>query len=234
MGNDQFIWRNLPVLLRSLLSGDLRSFLIALCLMLPAVVICLTVHECAHGLAARALGDRTAERAGRLTLDPLAHIDPLGFLCMLLLGFGWARPVPVNVSGFRIKNRKAGMAIVALAGPLSNLVLAFVSYIAALLLTYKVQSDAMFIQTVQMFFSYIGALSVGLGVFNLIPVHPLDGSRVLDAFLPYRIQAKLDRYQPIILLAVVAIVYFGLFDLVINRVDNWILNLAVRAVFPFL
>lgn len=234
MGNDQFIWRNLPVLLRSLLSGDLRSFLIALCLMLPAVVICLTVHECAHGLAARALGDRTAERAGRLTLDPLAHIDPLGFLCMLLLGFGWARPVPVNVSGFRIKNRKAGMAIVALAGPLSNLVLAFVSYIVALLLAYKVQSDAMFIQTVQMFFSYIGALSVGLGAFNLIPVHPLDGSRVLDAFLPYRIQAKLDRYQPIILLAVVAIVYFGLFDLVINRVDNWILNLAVRAVFPFL
>ena len=234
MGNDQFIWRNLPVLLRSLLSGDLRSFLIALCLMLPAVVICLTVHECAHGLAARALGDRTAERAGRLTLDPLAHIDPLGFLCMLLLGFGWARPVPVNVSGFRIKNRKAGMAIVALAGPLSNLVLAFVNYIVALLLAYKVQSDAMFIQTVQMFFSYIGALSVGLGVFNLIPVHPLDGSRVLDAFLPYRIQAKLDRYQPIILLAVVAIVYFGLFDLVINRVDNWILNLAVRAVFPFL
>ena len=234
MGNDQFIWRNLPVLLRSLLSGDLRSFLIALCLMLPAVVICLTVHECAHGLAARALGARTAERAGRLTLVPLAHIDPLGFLCMLLLGFGWARPVPVNVSGFRIKNRKAGMAIVALAGPLSNLVLAFVSYIVALLLTYKVQSDAMFIQTVQMFFSYIGALSVGLGVFNLIPVHPLDGSRVLDAFLPYRIQAKLDRYQPIILLAVVAIVYFGLFDLVINRVDNWILNLAVRAVFPFL
>ena len=234
MGNDQFIWRNLPVLLRSLLSGDLRSFLIALCLMLPAVVICLTVHECAHGLAARLLGDRTAQRAGRLTLDPLAHIDPLGFLCMLLLGFGWARPVPVNVSGFRIKNRKAGMAIVALAGPLSNLVLAFVSYIVALLLAYKVPSDAMFVQTVQLFFAYIGTLSVGLGLFNLIPVRPLDGSRVLDAFLPYRIQARLERYQPIILLAVVAIVYFGLFDLVINRVDNWILNLAVRAVFPFL
>ena len=136
----------------------------------------------------------------------------------------------------RARLEKEGLTVLLgrLAGPLSNLVLAFVSYIVALLLTYKVQSDAMFIQTVQMFFSYIGALSVGLGVFNLIPVHPLDGSRVLDAFLPYRIQAKLDRYQPIILLAVVAIVYFGLFDLVINRVDNWILNLAVRAVFPFL
>ena len=204
------------------------------CAAVLAMLFVLVPHEFAHAAVAVANGDPTPKLNGRLSLNPLRHFDPLGFVMCALVGFGWARPVPVNVSGFRIKNRKAGMAIVALAGPLSNLVLAFVSYIVALLLTYKVQSDAMFIQTVQMFFSYIGALSVGLGVFNLIPVHPLDGSRVLDAFLPYHIQAKLDRYQPIILLAVVAIVYFGLFDLVINRVDNWILNLAVRAVFPFL
>ena len=233
-GNDQFIWRKFTVLLRSLLSGDLREFLITLCLVLPAVVICLTIHECAHGLMARALGDRTAERAGRLTLDPLAHIDPVGFLCMLLLGFGWARPVPVNVSGFRIKNRKAGMALVALAGPLSNLILAFLSYIIALLLTYKVQSDITFVQTLSLFFTYIGSLSVGLGVFNLIPVHPLDGSRVLDAFLPYRIQAKLERYHAIILLAIVVIIYFGLFDIVISGVNNWVVELAIRVVRPLL
>lgn len=222
------------MLLRSLLDGDLRDFFITLCLMLPAVIICLTVHECAHGLAARLLGDRTAERAGRLTLDPMAHIDPLGFLCMLLLGFGWARPVPVNVSGFRMKNRKAGMAIVALAGPLSNLILAFLGYIVTLLLAYKVQSDAMFLQTLRMFFLYIASLSVGLGVFNLIPIHPLDGSRILDAFLPYHVQAKLERYQPAILLAVIVIVYFGLFDIVISGVDNVIFDLAAKVVYPLL
>lgn len=222
------------MLLRSLLSGDLREFVITLCLVLPAVVICLTIHECAHGLTARALGDRTAERAGRLTLDPMAHIDPFGFLCMMLLGFGWARPVPVNVSGFRIKNRKLGMALVALAGPVSNLLLALISYVVTLLLTYKVHSDIMFLETLRMFFTYIGILSVGLGVFNLIPVHPLDGSRVLNAFLPYRLQVKMERYQSVILLALIVILYFGLFDLVIEGVDNWVIELAIRVVRPLL
>lgn len=222
------------MLFRSLLGGDLQDFIITLCLVLPAVVICLTIHECAHGLTARALGDRTAERAGRLTLDPLAHIDPFGFLCMMLLGFGWARPVPVNVSGFRIKNRKLGMALVALAGPVSNLLLALISYIVVILLTYKVHSDIMFLQTLRMFFSYIGTLSVGLGVFNLIPVHPLDGSRVLNAFLPYRLQAKMERYQSIILLALIVVLYFGLFGLVIEGVNDWVIELAIQVVRPLL
>ena len=153
---------------------------------------------------------------------------------MMLLGFGWARPVPVNVSGFRIKNRKLGMALVALAGPVSNLLLALVSYIVALLLTYKVNSDIMFLETLRMFFTYIGTLSVGLGVFNLIPVHPLDGSRVLNAFLPYRLQVKMERYQSVILLALIVILYFGLFDLVIEGVDNWVIELAIRVVRPLL
>lgn len=222
------------MLLRSLFSGDLRGLLMTLCLMLPAVIICLTVHECAHGLVARLLGDRTAERAGRLTLDPMAHIDPIGFLCMLLLGFGWARPVPVNTSGFRIQNRKLGMALVGLAGPLSNFLLAIVCYALMFFMQYHIQSDAAFIQTVQLFFYYIASLSVGLGVFNLIPVHPLDGSRVLDAFIPFRTQQMLIRYQPMILLAVIFIVYFGLFDLVIQRVDYSIMNTALRLIYPLL
>lgn len=221
------------MLLRSLLSGDFQNFLITLCLMLPAVVICLTIHECAHGVTARVLGDRTAERAGRLTLDPMAHIDPVGFLCMLLLGFGWARPVPVNVSGFRMKNRKAGMAIVALAGPISNLLTALVSYIIVLLLS-RVSSNAVFLETLSMFFLYIASLSVGLGVFNLIPVHPLDGSRVLDAFLPFRLQAKLQQYQSVILLVVIFIVYFGLLDTLIARIDNGILQIAYHIIRPML
>ena len=212
----------------------MRGFLVTLCLLLPAIIICLTVHECAHGWAARALGDRTAQRAGRLTLDPMAHIDPVGFICMLIFGFGWARPVPVNVSGFRMKNRKLGMALVALAGPASNLLLALICYIITLLLGYKMAGDAMFFRTITMFFSYIASLSVGLGVFNLIPIPPLDGSRVLNAFVPYSVQVKLERYQSVILLAVIFVVYFGLFDFVIMGVERWMIGLAMKLVVPFL
>ena len=212
----------------------MRGFLVTLCLLLPAIIICLTVHECAHGWAARALGDRTAQRAGRLTLDPMAHIDPVGFICMLIFGFGWARPVPVNVSGFRMKNRKLGMALVALAGPASNLLLALICYIITLLLGYKMAGDAMFFRTITMFFSYIASLSVGLGVFNLIPIPPLDGSRVLNAFVPYSVQVKLERYQSVILLAVIFVVYFGLFDFVIMGVERWMIGIAMKLVVPFL
>lgn len=222
------------MLLQPLFRGDMRGFLITLCLMLPAVIICLTVHECAHGWAARALGDRTAQRAGRLTLDPMAHIDPTGFICMLIFGFGWARPVPVNVSGFRMKNRKLGMALVALAGPASNLILALICYVITLLMGYKFAGDAMFFRTVTLFFSYIASLSVGLGVFNLIPIPPLDGSRVLNAFVPYSVQAKLERYQSVILLAVIFVVYFGLFDFVIMGVERWMIGIAMKLVVPFL
>lgn len=222
------------MLLQPLFRGDMRGFLVTLCLLLPAIIICLTVHECAHGWAARALGDRTAQRAGRLTLDPMAHIDPVGFICMLIFGFGWARPVPVNVSGFRVKNRKLGMALVALAGPASNLLLALICYIITLLLGYKMAGDAMFFRTITMFFSYIASLSVGLGVFNLIPIPPLDGSRVLNAFVPYSVQVKLERYQSVILLAVIFVVYFGLFDFVIMGVERWMIGVAMKLVVPFL
>ena len=97
------------MLLRTLLSGDLRAALITLALSLPAVVMCLSVHEAAHGAAAYLMGDRTARDSGRLTLSPLAHIDPFGFLCLLLFGFGWARPVPVNISNF--KNRRTTVTL---------------------------------------------------------------------------------------------------------------------------
>ena len=115
------------MLMNSLFSGGIRGLLITLLLTLPAVILCLSIHETCHGLAAYALGDRTAANQGRLTLDPMAHIDPMGFLCMLLLGFGWAKPVPVNTSNF--KNRRAGMAIVAAAGPVSNFLIGCVGYL---------------------------------------------------------------------------------------------------------
>lgn len=182
------------MLLRAILRGDLRTAFITLALSLPAIVLCLSVHEAAHGAAAYLLGDRTARNAGRVTLSPLAHIDPMGFVCLLLFGFGWARPVPVNISNF--KNRRWGMALTALAGPLSNFVTAFIAY--CLYLLVWMNSSSVFMQTLGMFLSIVGSMSIGLGVFNLIPVHPLDGSRVVDAFLPFSWSLRLQRpeYHP--------------------------------------
>ena len=191
------------MLLRSLLSGDLRSFLIALCLMLPAVVICLTVHECAHGLAARALGDRTAERAGRLTLDPLAHIDPLGFLCMLLLGFGWARPVPINSANF--KNYKVGLFTTAIAGVVTNYIIAFIFYpLYALSYMYVGTGTAggLFLTT----FLWLGfCYNLSIAVFNLLPLFPLDGFRVVESLTgPWnKVRQFLGKYGQTILLVLV-------------------------------
>lgn len=126
------------------------------------------------------------------------------------------------------------MALVALAGPASNLILAFICYVITLFMGYRLNSDVMFIRTLTLFFSYIASLSVGLGVFNLIPIPPLDGSRVLNAFVPYSVQAKLERYQTVILLAVIFVVYFGLFDFVIRGVEHWMVGLALKLVVPFL
>ena len=174
------------MLWRALLSGDLQSAFITLALSLPAIVLCLSVHEAAHGGMAYLLGDRTAHDSGRMTLSPMAHIDPFGFLCLLLFGFGWARPVPVNISNF--KNRRWGMALTALAGPAANFITAFIAY--CLYVSVWMYGTSAFMQTVGMFLSIVASMSVGLGVFNLIPVHPLDGSRVLDAFLAVFVVAQ--------------------------------------------
>ena len=188
------------------------------------------MHEAAHGGAAYLLGDRTAHDSGRMTLSPMAHIDPLGFLCLLLFGFGWARPVPVNISNF--KNRRWGMALTALAGPASNFVTAFVAY--CLYVPVWIYGTSAFMQTVGMFLSIVASMSVGLGVFNLIPVHPLDGSRVLDAFLPFSWSLKLQRYQNIILLVFILALWRGWLDGIMSWVGMRILHLALQLVNLFL
>lgn len=189
----------------------MRETIIILVIAIPAVLLCLSVHEACHGLAAWLLGDRTAENAGRLTLDPFAHIDPMGFLAMLVLGFGWARPVPVNTARFRIKNRRVGMAITALAGPLSNFVLAFLLYCVYLLL-WKFAPPNAVVEAAMLFCAHAASLSVGLGVFNLIPVYPLDGSHILDMFLPFKYQVKIQQYQSVLIIALLALVWFGGLD----------------------
>lgn len=199
------------LLLRAILRGDLRTAFITLALSLPAIVLCLSVHEAAHGAAAYLLGDRTARNAGRVTLSPLAHIDPMGFVCLLLFGFGWARPVPVNISNF---------------------VTAFIAY--CLYLLVWMNSSSVFMQTLGMFLSIVGSMSIGLGVFNLIPVHPLDGSRVVDAFLPFSWSLRLQRYQNIILLVFIAALWFGWLDGLMSLAGNAMLHLAARCVSLFI
>lgn len=220
------------MLMNSLFSGGIRGLLITLLLTLPAVILCLSIHETCHGLAAYALGDRTAANQGRLTLDPMAHIDPMGFLCMLLLGFGWAKPVPVNTSNF--KNRRAGMAIVAAAGPVSNFLIGFVGYLLYFFISYATASmngvAGLFVWVIAQFFRYLATLSIGLGTFNLLPVYPLDGYRVLDAFLPFEWSMKLRQYQTYLLLAMIALMWFGGTSILIGTMDGWIWNAAYRLV----
>ena len=173
-----------------------------------AVFLCLTVHETCHGLAALALGDPTAKSMHRLSLNPLRHIDWLGLALMFAAGFGWAKPVPVNPNYFR--KPKQGMAITALAGPVSNFLLAILFLgIGKVIYLYAPYSDGM-----NVLFSWclytVAPMSVGMGLFNLIPFPPLDGSKVLAVFLPDGAYEKLMRYERCGILILLALSWLGL------------------------
>lgn len=168
------------------------------------VFLCLTVHETCHGLAAYTLGDPTAKRMHRLSLNPLHHIDWLGLASMVICGFGWAKPVPVDMRYF--KNPKAGMAATALAGPASNFLLALLLLFIASLMTGTAQTTA-FTWWLFLFFINTAILSIGLGLFNLIPIPPLDGSKVLFALLPEKAYYTLMRYERFGMLAILLLVW---------------------------
>lgn len=156
------------------------------------VFLCLTVHETCHGLAAYALGDPTAKRMQRLSLNPLHHIDWLGLASMVICGFGWAKPVPVDMRYF--KNPRLGMAFTALAGPVSNFLLALLLLFAASLLPALAPVNAV-VAGLFSFCASTAVLSIGLGLFNLVPIPPLDGSKVLFSILPEKAYYTLMRYE---------------------------------------
>lgn len=195
------------------LGGLIRSidwyFLKDTALRVLAVLLCLTVHEICHGLAAYALGDPTARDRRRLSLNPLRHIDWLGLAMMLFAGFGWAKPVPVDPRYF--KKPKQGMALTALAGPVSNLLLAFL----AMLFCHKVLDGLVMVEDGAAYLLYIflhlyaAPLSIGLGLFNLLPIPPLDGAKVLGAFLPDRTYFGLMRYERYGMFLLLALSWFG-------------------------
>lgn len=180
--------------------------LLSLLLRVAAVFLCLAVHEASHGLAAYALGDPTAKGEHRLSLNPLRHIDLLGLLMMFFVGFGWAKPVPVDMRYF--KNPKSGMALTALAGPLSNFVLALVLLFVCRFMAYHVAATA-FTVALYSFLYTTAFLSVGLGTFNLIPILPLDGSKVLFSFLPDMAYFKLMYYERYGMLLLLALAFIG-------------------------
>ena len=177
------------------------------------VILCiLPLHEFAHGWVANKLGDPTAKLEGRLTLNPLASVDPMGALALILFGFGWAKPVPVNTRYF--KHPKRDMAITALAGPLSNLLMAYLSALAlgALSAVAAVRGETAGLTLWLDFFALMVSLNIGLGIFNLIPFPPLDGSKVVAMFLPdrwYYRWMQLERYGMFILMVAL---WFGVFD----------------------
>lgn len=206
--------------------------LIDLLLSVAAILLCLTVHETCHGLAAWALGDPTAKRLHRLSLNPIRHIDPFGALMMLVAGFGWAKPVPVDPRYFR--NPKLGMAVTALAGPVSNLVMAYMALLLRAVLLAFYHPGSALLEGLVGFCETLAVLNVGLGIFNLIPFPPLDGSKVLGAFLPDRAYFQLMRYERWGMLLLMVLLWLGAFSVPLSAARGWVLDLLVRgAAWPY-
>ena len=219
-------------MLRNLLSGgDPKAFIIQLLLSLPIILLSLSVHETAHAIAANKLGDPTAKNLGRITLNPIKHLDPIGFICMLLCGFGWANPVPINSRYF--KKPRRDMAISAAAGPISNVLLAFI-FALLLRISYEVlpsmitTQSALELANIFVTFLSIGvSLNITLAVFNLLPVPPLDGSRMLYVFLPPKQYFGVMKYERYISLGIMLLLLLGVLDPVISFASNKI----ARAIF---
>ncbi len=199
----------------------------------PVVLISLVIHELAHGWMAKKLGDPTAKYMRRLTLNPLSHLDPLGTVSMLFFGIGWAKPVPIDPRYF--KKPKKGMALVGLAGPLSNLILAFIAAllrritivgINAIILSAS-PSVGLFntLLVVEMFFEIFEFMNISLAVFNLIPVPPFDGSRIFYSFLPAKLYFAVMKYERYILIVFLALLYTGVVSLPISFITDMIIDL---------
>lgn len=195
---------------------DKRTLLVWL-LRALVMLVAIPVHEAAHALVSAKLGDTTAKDRGRLTLNPMAHFDLLGALCMIFTGIGWAKPVPTFAS--RFKNPKAGMALTAAAGPVANLLVAFVAVLLYKILYYALPAGAA-INFVLLFLEYMASINTMLAVFNLLPVPPFDGSRILLLVLPRRLYFQVMQYERQIFIGMFLLLMFGVFDTPLYWLNN--------------
>lgn len=205
---------------------DLLELIIMYIIRAAVILISLAIHESAHALGSLVLGDRTARKKGRVSLNPLRHIDIIGFLMLLIVGFGWAKPVPVDLRRFR--HPKSGFALTSLAGPLSNLLLAFIGGFFFLFLQYHFDvKNAYLLSALQLFFYY----NCALAAFNLIPIPPLDGSRVVMAFLPDRYYYKVMQYEQYGILVMMLLLLTGILDTPLQNGVNKLMNLVEKLLY---
>ena len=219
---------------------------VILLIALPAIILMsLSIHEYAHGIVSYGLGDPTAKRMKRLTLNPVKHLNPIGTHCMFLFGFGWAKPVPVDPRYYR--NPKKGMALCGLAGPAINLAVGIKSYVAYCVMVWLAMNSAVlnaipFIEYVPdmayivlaQLFGIIGYYNILLAVFNLLPVLPLDGSRLLYAFLPDKYYFGIMKYERVVMFIMLALLWIGFFDFFIDGAYTLVAGGIERAVYGLL
>ncbi|MCQ4864291.1 site-2 protease family protein [Pseudoflavonifractor phocaeensis] len=201
--------------------------LVSLLLSAVGVLLCMTVHELCHGLTACRLGDPTAKRMGRLSLNPIKHIDILGFAMLLFVGVGWAKPVPVDMRYF--KRPKRDMALTALAGPVSNMVLSFLllALYSGLVRILPGGPAAYFLLN---FLSRTAVMSIGLGLFNLLPISPLDGSKILFSLFPDKVYYTILRYERYVMIPLMILMFVGVFDGLLDFCINGVLGVMLRMV----
>jgi Zn-dependent protease len=190
--------------------------------MIAVILFAITVHEYAHGKAAEAFGDPTPRMSGRLTLNPLAHIDPIGFLMLIIVRFGWAKPVPINPRYFR--DPEKDMAFVALAGPFANFTLAVLIALVFRVIPVPRSELGYFILNV---FQYAVWINIALGIFNLLPIPPLDGSRLLRAVVPYEGQIFMDRLEPYGFFVLIFLILFPGFSSTLIFLISYFANILI-------
>lgn len=216
------------MLLDLIRGGNALSIFMGVCVSAFVVFCVMPIHEYSHALVATKLGDQTARLSGRLTLNPMAHISPWGAIMILLVGFGYAKPVPVNVRNTKMKNKKAAMALIALAGPLSNLIIGFLSVMVRYIILVAASKHGGEMTTaifaLNVFFQYSAIININLAVFNLIPIPPLDGSRILFAILPSKFYFGIMKYERYIMAAMFLLLLTGVLTTPLSYLSNLIYN----------
>lgn len=211
-------------MLRALFSNSEPIVIIMQLLSTAFVVFCtLPVHEYAHALIATKLGDQTARLSGRLTLSPFAHIDLFGAIMIFVCGVGYAKPVPVNMYNLKTKNKKAGMALVALAGPIANIIMAAIfillNNICSLIYVHSNMPELLS-TIIAYFFYYASSINISLSVFNLIPIPPLDGSRILFSLIPDKYYYSIMKYERQIMIVMLVLLLTGFFSTPISYLSS--------------